>query len=306
MLSSHIVPCWSRAARCTKRGITSKRTIISGIGSLANGIKDTVQSVAGNMHGAVTSYMPSQSRDSQTLSSSASTYDSIGSDSVPPTPWEFDYDVLVCGGGVVGTAFASKLLHSLPKHNNNHAFKIALLEQRPPPSLEYCLNPPAQTKNTHHSTIDVRTYALSPKSVRLLDSIGAWELLGSRKQPYNHMQIWDENSSGLLSFSANELGANELGYIAEDRTINAAIAHSMTAHAQYTSTVDMIYGSNIIGMTMPAVVNGSVGPVEVSIQQRDSKNSTNNVETKKIRARYGFHLFKSVELILLIISDVCM
>jgi 2-polyprenyl-6-methoxyphenol hydroxylase-like FAD-dependent oxidoreductase len=185
------------------------------------------------------------------------------SDSPLDGEWTFDYDVLVCGGGVVGTSFVSKLLH-----NTNGGLKIGLLEQKPPPSLESCLNGP----------IDVRVYALSPKSVKLLDSIGAWDLLGNRKQHYSHMQIWDANSMGLLSFSAGELGVNELGYLAEDKTINAAIANALHKHP-HAGSVDMIYGSSITGISQPVTRNGSLGPAEVTVQSKDSS-------TRKIRARY--------------------
>jgi hypothetical protein len=76
--------------------------------------------------------------------------------SLHPDRW--DYDVLICGGGVAGTALASKLVRS-----TYTKLKIGIVESR---------NPLSST-NTTESELppDVRVYALAPKSIEFLKNV---------------------------------------------------------------------------------------------------------------------------------------
>jgi len=74
---------------------------------------------------------------------------------------------------------------------------------------------------------DLRVFALSPASRRLLELVGAWPLLPEGKRcAYERMCVWDAESRpdgrGSLTFDCAELGAPNLGAIVEGRALQAA------------------------------------------------------------------------------------
>jgi 2-polyprenyl-6-methoxyphenol hydroxylase-like FAD-dependent oxidoreductase len=120
------------------------------------------------------------------------------------------YDILVSGGGVVGSAFVLSVLKNLPKKSSSFhsTFKIGIIESgNGPPSLDFIKDSPP----------DIRVYALSPKSISVLDSIGAWKFIEPRSQPYSKMQVWESFGPGMVRFNAKDIKVsnNELGRICE-------------------------------------------------------------------------------------------
>ena len=78
------------------------------------------------------------------------------------------------------------------------------------------------------SALDSRVVALSRASERILESAGSWRrVLGPRVAPYERMRIWHErvppSSNSVLVFDAAEVGEPNLGYIAENRLLQAAL-----------------------------------------------------------------------------------
>jgi 2-polyprenyl-6-methoxyphenol hydroxylase-like FAD-dependent oxidoreductase len=137
--------------------------------------------------------------------------------------WEYDYDILVAGGGIVGAAFAAKVAASCSRGR----LKIGIVDARAPPALADCVTRP---------TPDLRTYALSPQSIAFLTSLGAWQHVDAagRHQPYTHMQVprpllgtlqhqacrshptwcaqvWEAGGPGVVRFAAADMGAPSLG-----------------------------------------------------------------------------------------------
>ena len=90
----------------------------------------------------------------------------------------WDYDIVIAGGGIVGAAFAAKVLSTTSKNG----LKLAIVDMKGPPSLESCIT---------RTTPDVRVYALSPQSIEFLKDIRAWQHVEAcgRSQPYAHMQV---------------------------------------------------------------------------------------------------------------------
>jgi ubiquinone biosynthesis monooxygenase Coq6 len=114
------------------------------------------------------------------------------------------YDVVISGAGAVGAAFLSRLCK-----NTAGALRVAIVDVRPPPSVNSC-----------QSTIPAtRVYAMSPASIKLLREVGAWDSVDSRSQSYTSMQIWDSEGPGFLRFSSSDVFEPELGRIIEDNTL---------------------------------------------------------------------------------------
>jgi len=100
-------------------------------------------------------------------------------------------DVLVSGGGIVGSVFASKLMKLL----GSQRLSIGIIDTKEPPIMQECLD---------RLSPDVRVYALSPSSIATLKSIDAWDSIANftsdtnkfhngRSQPFYNMQVWEGN-----------------------------------------------------------------------------------------------------------------
>src|SRR4029078_122881 len=79
------------------------------------------------------------------------------------------------------------------------------------------------------AAIDPRVVAISRSSERILDAAGAWAGI-RRLSPYERMRIWHERvppiSAGSLVFDAADVGEPNLGYIVENRVLQAALLES--------------------------------------------------------------------------------
>jgi 2-octaprenylphenol hydroxylase len=129
------------------------------------------------------------------------------------------FDVLVVGGGPVGACVAALLLRGTC--DNIAPLRICVLEpNRPRLPVE-------------GSALESRVVAVSRASERILESAGAWNrVLGPRVAAYERMRIWHESvppsSTGALVFDAAEVGEPNLGYIVENRLLQAALLDEVT------------------------------------------------------------------------------
>jgi len=120
---------------------------------------------------------------------------------------EVDYDVVVVGAGMVGSMLAAVLA-------TQSNLKIAVLErQLPDPFL------PASSPE-----YDIRVSALSIATQRLFERVGAWQgVLDRRACVYRQMLVWDGEEAGRTHFKAQDIGADALGHIVENRVVQLAL-----------------------------------------------------------------------------------
>jgi len=127
------------------------------------------------------------------------------------------YDMVISGGGIVGAALACRIAGSTNPLMNTR--RIACLEAFKPKSFE---------EVTNTSNIDLRTYAIAPKSARLLEEIGVWNRVveSDRCQSFSSMQVWDATGSadGFINFKHD---SESLGYIVENNVLQAALYERM-------------------------------------------------------------------------------
>ncbi|XP_036590202.1 ubiquinone biosynthesis monooxygenase COQ6, mitochondrial [Trichosurus vulpecula] len=142
------------------------------------------------------------------------------------------YDVVVAGGGMVGTAMACALGHNVHFHDK----KILLLEAGPNRVFE-------KLPETHRN----RVSSITPGSATLLSSFGAWDhICNMRYKPFRRMQVWDACSEALIIFDKD--GLDDMGYIVENDVIMSALTKQLDA---VPDQVEVIYRSKVISYTWP-------------------------------------------------------
>ena len=126
-----------------------------------------------------------------------------------------EFDVVVVGGGLTGTALALALSRT--------AHRVALLEPQPP-------RPPTEDW-------DSRIYAFSPGNVAWLKALGAWQA-PLRAEPVRAMRIRGD-AGGRLTMDALDAGLPELAWIAE----NGRLQYALWQAARDQGRVTLIEGA---------------------------------------------------------------
>lgn len=127
-----------------------------------------------------------------------------------------DFDIAICGAGMVGATLAALLLTEPALRD----LRIALIEARFP----------AQPPGTD---TDLRVSAVSRASQRILTRAGAWSMLSAvHCTAYEEMVVWDAlgtpHSSEALRFSASALGEPDLGHIIANNSLQWAALEAGT------------------------------------------------------------------------------
>lgn len=112
------------------------------------------------------------------------------------------YDVVIIGGGMVGSALAIGLAQC--------DIKVALIESSPP------------TQYTPEQPPDLRVSAINLATQTLLKSLHAWEHISTmRHHPYKRLAVWED--TGKCEFRAEEVDQPLLGYFIENRLIQLGL-----------------------------------------------------------------------------------
>lgn len=130
------------------------------------------------------------------------------------------FDVVIVGGGMVGAAVGCGL--------GGSPLKVAVIESAPPEAFA-----PDQPH-------DLRVSALSIASKNILDAVGAWQGVESRRScPFKRMRVWE--TAGDTEFCSDDIGAPELGHIVENRVTQLALLERLHDFAN----VEVIYRVNV-------------------------------------------------------------
>jgi 2-octaprenyl-3-methyl-6-methoxy-1,4-benzoquinol hydroxylase len=113
-----------------------------------------------------------------------------------------NFDVVIVGGGMVGAAVACSL--------GGSSLKVVVIESSPPQAFS-----PDQPH-------DLRVSALSIASKNILETVGAWRGVVSRRLcPFRRMRVWE--TAGDTEFCSDDINYPELGYIVENRVTQLAL-----------------------------------------------------------------------------------
>lgn len=125
------------------------------------------------------------------------------------------FEVVVVGGGMVGTALARAL--------GRQGRQVALIEAREPQVWHGGKN------------YDLRVSAINRASQHLFEHLDAWAGMQSRRvSTYRRMHVWDGGGEGSeITFDAAEIGEADLGHIIENQVIQAALSEHMEGVTLY-------------------------------------------------------------------------
>jgi len=144
------------------------------------------------------------------------------------------YDVVIVGGGLVGTTLACALATELGEH-----YSIALIEAREPVPL------PTMDEGT---AFEPRVSALTQASRQLLTNIGAWsEITRQRFGLMKNMTVWDAEGTGHIEFRGEDLGQSELGFIVENHITVACLFERLSAF----DNIELIAPASIVDLGEP-------------------------------------------------------
>jgi len=134
------------------------------------------------------------------------------------------YDVIIVGGGMVGTALACALDSGLNSSLDSNRLSVALIEANAP---DY---------DWPNNSFDLRVSAITRVSQNFLDHLGVWQAIDNeRATAYSDMHVWDAGGDGSIHFDCAEIGEANLGHIIENRVINKAL----TQHANSIDNLDI-------------------------------------------------------------------
>jgi len=119
------------------------------------------------------------------------------------------YDIIIVGGGMVGSALACALGNNIEGDN---VLKLALVEGYEP------------FTQWPENSFDLRVSAISRASKTFFEALGVWNAMHEmRTTAYTEMYVWDASGNGSIHFDSAEIGEANLGHIIENRIINKAL-----------------------------------------------------------------------------------
>lgn len=131
-----------------------------------------------------------------------------------------EFDVVIVGGGMVGAAVACSL--------GGSDLKVAVVERVLPEAFE--------AEQPH----DLRVSALSIASKNILETVGAWGgVLSRRSCPFKRMRVWE--TAGDTEFNSDDINYPELGHIVENRVTQLALLERLVEF----DNIELIAPANI-------------------------------------------------------------
>jgi len=157
-----------------------------------------------------------------------------------------EFDVVIIGSGIAGSALACAL--------QNSALRVLLVEGgkfQGAPSCEDTLQ-----------GFDARVSAITLGSKDFLQSLGVWEsIVDVRAQTFSNMRVWDAEGTGAIEFSASEIGETQLGYIVENRVL----VHALLANLALAPNVKLLQETQLLNVQR--LTNEQGFALELSSQQ---------------------------------------
>jgi 2-octaprenyl-6-methoxyphenol hydroxylase len=116
------------------------------------------------------------------------------------------YDIVIAGGGMVGSSLAIALAPL--------GLKVAIVEAIPRSAVS-------------QPSFDDRSTALSRSSQRMFEALGLWDKVIAAATPITHIHVSDRGRFGFAHIDAAEQGVAALGYVVINRVLGAVLQDSL-------------------------------------------------------------------------------
>ena len=158
-----------------------------------------------------------------------------------------DCDVLIVGGGLVGSLLANALAR-LP-------LKTVLVEARRVDTLE-------------SPSFDGRATALANGSQRVLEQLGLWDAIRHEAEPIRWIHIGERGRFGAARIDARAEGVSALGYTVENRVLGRALWEPLAAEERFSclapaEVVDFAVDTDAV--TAQVAVAGETRPIRARL-----------------------------------------
>ncbi|KAG1672635.1 Ubiquinone biosynthesis monooxygenase COQ6, mitochondrial [Nymphon striatum] len=159
-----------------------------------------------------------------------------------------DYDIIITGGGMVGTS----MLCALAGNDFLKGQRVLLLERDSRISVAEPL-----------PTYSNRVVALNLGTIKFLSEIGVWEkVLSKRAKSVQKMQVWESCSESLITFN-NENMADEVAFIVENNILLSAITEKYESIKSENN--DIFYQTSVADYKLPSVNENENDKVTVEL-----------------------------------------
>lgn len=140
-----------------------------------------------------------------------------------------NYDIAIIGGGCVGGTLACALAQE--------GMRVAVIEAREAPRVWAA------------GSVDLRVFAVTRASERIFRAINVWDAIEQGGiSPFRDMHVWDASGAGEIHFDSADLGEPTLGYIIEQRVIQAAL----NARMEVLPSLDRFCPAELTGFEIDA------------------------------------------------------
>ena len=129
-----------------------------------------------------------------------------------------NYDIVIVGGGLVGTAMAIAVAGIAQRYQ----LKIAIIDG-------------AKTKSSESkaaNSLDGRATALALGSRNLLERVGVWSALEAYAQPIFDIDVSDQGQPFGVQMQAQEMGQEALGYVLQNEHMGNVFRHQLSQHCE--------------------------------------------------------------------------
>jgi 2-octaprenyl-6-methoxyphenol hydroxylase len=131
-----------------------------------------------------------------------------------------DYDIVIAGGGMIGTSLALALAPL--------GLRVAIVEA-------------IARKEDQQPSFDDRSTALSRSTQRMFEAMGLWDKVFAASTPISDIHISDKGRFGFSHIDAEEQGVAALGYV----VINRVLGEVLQSRLMATSSVDVFCPARI-------------------------------------------------------------
>jgi 2-octaprenyl-6-methoxyphenol hydroxylase len=133
---------------------------------------------------------------------------------------QVDYDIVIAGGGMIGTSLALALAPL--------GLRVAVVEA-------------VARKEGQQPSFDDRSTALSRSTQRMFEAMGLWDEVVAASTPISGIHVSDKGRFGFSHIDAEEQGVEALGYVVINRVLGAVLQSRLLL----TSGVEVICPARI-------------------------------------------------------------